>query len=116
MDREVAINRILRDLKMRDLISRDTAGQLRDGEVRVFLNILSVAVMEGTAKKMQAHHLRKIVQYSLDGIKLGEYNSIEEAARAVGYKGKYGRNIIGNSLSGRYKQTKKGHIWKYAEK
>jgi hypothetical protein len=115
MEMEIAVNRILRDLKQFDLIAKDMAGEPKSGEVRIFLNALWVVAQDSKQKEMQAHHTRRVVQYSLDGTKLGEYNSLEEAARAVGYKGKYGRNIIGNSLSGRHKQTKKGHIWKYAD-
>jgi hypothetical protein len=115
MEKDIAINRVLRDMKMFELISKDIAGEVRTGEVRMFLNALWVVAQDSKQQVMQAHHTSRVVQYSLDGTKLGEYNSIEEAARAVGYKGIYGRNIIGNSLSGRHKQTKKGHIWKYAE-
>jgi hypothetical protein len=66
-------------------------------------------------KTLSSRHKRKIEQFTLNGIKIGEFDSIREAAKVVGYGKRYrgGDLIIGNVLAERTKHTKEGHIWKY---
>jgi len=112
MEKDLIINRIVRDMKLFEIIDPVDAEQTKQ-----FMNQLWAACREQTIKEAQAHHKTKIVQYSLQGKKLGEYDSIREAGKAVGYEHKYrgGELTILNVLSGRYKHTKEGHIWKYAD-
>ena len=66
-------------------------------------------------KESASRHKKKIEQFNLTGQKIGEFDSIREAGKAVGYGKRYrgGDLIIGNVLSGRHHHTKEGHIWKY---
>ncbi|SEM93967.1 NUMOD1 domain-containing protein [bacterium A37T11] len=60
---------------------------------------------------MLKHHLKPIVQYSLDGKKIKTYNSIVEAHRATG------ANATGISRTAKgYHHSCGGFIWKYGEK
>lgn len=109
---EVAINRTIRDMKMRGLISEEYSG-----DVRFHLQLLCVAVYEQTRREFQTRHTEKIEQFTLDGKKIGEFDSIREAAQAAGYGKRYrgGDYIILNVLAGRHPHSKEGHVWKYAE-
>jgi len=53
-------------------------------------------------------HYKKVLQYSIDGMLIKEYNSLTEASKCVGDT----IQNISNVLTGRQK-TSKGYIWKY---
>ena len=110
MDKETCINKVLRDVRMAGIV--DEVGTAR---LRPHMEILASAVYEIVRKSLASRNKRKVVQYNLHGVMLGEYDSIREAGIAVGYKNKYrfGELIIGNVLNGRHHHTRAGHIWKY---
>ena len=64
-------------------------------------------------KQTSVHNYREVEQYSLDGVYLATYKSIEEAGRSLNRK-KYGS--ISKCLRDEKQQTAYGFIWKYADK
>jgi hypothetical protein len=66
--------------------------------------------------ELQAHNKSAVIQFDLNGNKIGEFDSIIIAAKQPGYHPIYGRNAIHNCLNGKYDHTKQGHRWKYIEK
>lgn len=65
----------------------------------------------GTGKQRQVEQLSKsVIQFTLDGIKVGEYKSTNDAERETGYK----HQNIGKCCLGKYKQAY-GYIWKFKE-
>ena len=105
MDQEVAVNRVLRDLKMLGLISEES-----NGEVKVFLNALVVVGIEIRSKEISKGTWKKVFQFDSKGNKIGEYVSAMEAAR----KTKSDRKVIErHSKTG--KITRKGHYWSYTD-
>ena len=104
MDKDLAVNRVLRDFVTRKLIYEED-----QEEVRVHLNELWVAGCE-CKRGTPSGNGRKIIQCDRQGKKIGDYGSIAEASRKL----KIHRDAIDRSI--RYKRiTKRGHIWKYAE-
>ena len=106
MDQGRTVNKVLRDMKAFEIIAEDKAG-----EARIFLNQIWVAGYEYYRRHEITHNKRKVELYTLNGTKIAEYDSIEEAARDYGCR----RDAIDTCLNGRTKRTKRGHIWKYAE-
>jgi hypothetical protein len=106
MDMEVAVNRVLRDMKMSGLISEDA-----NGEVKVFLSALWVAGHENGIHKMAVRKNKPVVLYNIEGKVLGEYESIVEAAKANGCD----HLTIERALKSG-KETRTRHIWKFAER
>jgi len=111
MEPEVVVNKIIRDMVGSGLIAEEAAG-----EVRIEVQRAWTAGYDYRGKELQAHNKSKIIQFNMQGIKIGEYNSVVEAAKQPGYHPIYGRNTIFNVLNGKYKHTKQGHVYKYAEK
>ena len=106
MDREVCINKVLRDMKMFDIIHED-----KEGEARIFLNALSVAVYEQRTKELLAHNKKRVIQYNKKDQEIARFSTIAEASRA----NKCSRDVIDDSVTGRIKVSRKGYYWKYAE-
>jgi len=106
MDQGRTVNKVLRDMKAFEIILED-----KTGKARIFLNQIWVAGYEYYRKHEVTHNKRKVELHTLDGTKIAEYDSIEEAAKDYGCR----RDAIDTCLNGRTKRTKRGHIWKYAD-
>lgn len=109
MERDVVLNRILRDMKMSGLISEDS-----NGYVKIYLNAAYVSGVESGIEiergKFGKHRERKIVQYNINMIKIAEYDSILKAAKKM----KCSDRILNVAL--KYGTlTRAKHIWKYKE-
>ena len=112
MDKDTTVNRVLRDMNMQGLITTDVYGNVRSGEARILLNALYVAAWEQRGKELLAHNNRKVLQYNREGVKVGEFNSIKEAAKATNLN----RDVIDRSISGRNKYTREQrYYFRYAE-
>lgn len=112
MDKQSCINKVLRDARMDGII--DEVGVAR---LRPHLDILASAIYDIVRKDLASRNKRKVIWYNLTGDKLGEFDSIREAAVAAGYKDRYrgGDYIIANVLAGRHPWSKEGYIWRYAD-
>ena len=112
MDKDTCINKVLRDIRMDGIVDEIGAARLRP-----HMEILASAVYDIMRKDFASRNKRKIIHYNITGEKLGEYNSIREAAVAAGYKDRYrgGDYIIANVLAGRHPWSKEGYIWRYAD-
>lgn len=110
MDREIIINRVLRDMKQFELIAKDVVGDIREGEARFFLNVLYTAAWESRKKDYNISQERPVIQEDRDHKFLKMYPSMVIA-----------RNVVGMSKTGmidaiKYKKlTRKGYYFKYAE-
>ena len=66
----------------------------------------------GTRNKRIAEKLsKKVLQYSKDGVFIREYNSIVEAAKAIGIE--QNNSNLSKACNGKQK-TCKGYVWKYS--
>jgi hypothetical protein len=110
MIQDIAINRILRDLKQWELISKDINGEVRSGEARLFLNTLFVVGWEEGRKSITHYSERPVIQFDKTGKRIADYSSVTEAARKLKCTrdGLY-KAIKAGSI------THKGHIWVYAD-
>jgi hypothetical protein len=105
MERDVIINKILRDLKAFELIKDDDCGHIRK-----HLELLYGAAWWEGRRSLGGHKRVKLELYIYDIFK-DSFDSEKEAVRIS----KDSEMTIKRSLrSGR--ATKKGHIWKYKDK
>jgi len=102
MKQDIAVNRILRDLKLMEIIPSDT-----DGSIRPYLNALYVAGWDQGRLEVNQHGNKTIGQYDKRGKLFKTYKSRKEAAKITGFseKGIYNSVISGKPL--------KGWTWKY---
>lgn len=103
MNQDIAVNRIIRDMKLAELLTDDNCG-----EARIYLNALWVAAWEARGKVLADQRSLSIQQFTSDGKFLEEYHNILIAA----HKAKYSRGTIYTSLNSG-EPTRRGHIWKY---
>jgi hypothetical protein len=106
MEREVVINRVLRDMKMQEILSEEN-----EPFAIQFLNAVYVAAWEARGKELLAHNKKKVIQYNRENIVIGEFDSILEAAEL----NECNRDVIDDSISGRANFTRRGHYFRYAE-
>jgi len=109
MEKDIAVNSVLRDMKMDGLISEDYSG-----EVRVYLEALWVAGWE-YYRRYETHHngnVSPVAYFGNDDKKLGEYPSVSEACRKL----RIPRKTIDSVLSGKVRRMRNGHYFKYANK
>ena len=106
MEREVVVSKVLRDMKMLEIISEE-----KSGESRIFLNAIYVAAQEQKTKELLAHNKRKVLQYDRAGQLIGTFDSIIEAAA----ENECNRDVIDDSISQRANFTRKGHYFRYAD-
>lgn len=59
-----------------------------------------------------SNQCKKVIQYDLNGNKLNEFYSIEEAARSIGVKSKHLSSCLHEKKG--YSKTLKGYKWKFA--
>jgi len=105
MEQDIAINRVLRDLKMQGLIAEEESAN-----VRFFLNALWVASWEARGSEFGDRRSREIIQLDKKGRPLNEFHNSMEAAKKL----RCARKTIRKSLlTG--KPTDRGHLWKYVE-
>jgi hypothetical protein len=102
MERDVVLNRILRDMKMSGLISEES-----NGDVKIYLNAVYVAGLEA-GKKSLGHGSKIIQQFDRSGNLINTFSSLKEAA----LKTKVTCNGIYKAIS-QERPTSKGYIWKY---
>ena len=103
MDREIVVNKILRDLKFMGLVSEDT-----NGEFKPFLGALFVAGYEQARIEFAARTKKPVVQYNINMEFLKEYDGIEDAAKAL----KVSRETIARAIR-TSRLTSKNHFWKF---
>ena len=111
MDRERAVNKVLRDMKQWGLIASDEEGEVRSGDARFFLNALWVASYEGAIKQNSTRHTRKITEFDREGNELQGFNSVIEASKTLSIP----RSTIGYTLFGKTKRMRNGHYFRYTE-
>lgn len=103
MESDVAVNKVLRDLKATGLIDPNYSG-----EVRPFLEQLWVAGWEKRGKDLVAHNKKKVAQYNNEGRLLNTFESVMSAVKITGH----GKDAIYNSIW-HEKTTRKGYRWAY---
>ena len=108
MDQERSVNKVLRDMKLFDLISKDITGEVRAGEARVFLDALWVAGYEHKTKVNACE--KRVIQEDRDHKIIQEHPSMVVARRIVGMSKQGMINAIKNKLL-----TRKGYYFRYAE-
>ena len=110
MEQDKAVNRVLRDLKQFDLISKTIEKEVRSGEARVFLNALYVAGLEEGLRRITANYKKTIILYNEKDVPVAEYESAAEAARVrkISVRSIY-KAIFKKSIS------KNGYYWQYKE-
>jgi hypothetical protein len=106
MKQETVINSVLRDMKLQKLITEDDSES-----VEAFLNQIWMIAWQERTRMLTAHRKRKIYQFNREGDKVGEFESIRDAAKANGIS----RDMIDDSVSGRTAYTRKhGYYFRYA--
>ena len=105
MDRETAINKTVRDLKMFKLIGEDNIE-----DVKFYLNLLCQVVYEDARRHLYAVNEKPIIHFDIKGTPLEEFKSVAEAARKkkVSIKTLY-QHLFRQSVS------KHGDYWRYKE-
>jgi len=106
MDQEVVINKILRDLKLMEIISEENGGR-----ARIFLNVIWVAGYEYAMREERKNNNRErpIIQYDINHKPIKEYRSIIDACRKLGYA----RNTVILRALKTGTLTQKRHLWEY---
>ena len=108
MDRDKAVNKVLRDMEQFDLISKDVAGDVKSGEARFFLNALYVAGWEGAKHDSYNNCEKPVIQFDRTGKRIARYPSPTIAAKEL----KCTRDGLYKAIKkGTF--TKKGYIWIY---
>jgi hypothetical protein len=103
MKQDVAVNRILRDLKMMGLVMEDTSGELRP-----YLNALFVAGWENGYHDSHQTTAKVIGQYTLEGKLINTYPSLKAACKRTGFsKSGIQHSMIHNV------PTRQRWYWKY---
>ena len=105
MEQEVAINRILRDLKMKELISDDASG-----EIKLYLNALWVAGFESGAKSTFSHGEKTVIEYNSKHNEINSFPSVIIAAK----RKRVDKTTLYKAIH-ENRATKDGHFWKYKE-
>jgi hypothetical protein len=106
MEKDIAVNRIVRDMKMGGIICEDCLG-----EVRKYVDLAWVAGYENGRKQVNQHGNKPIGQYDKKGKLVNTFKSRIEAARMTHFS----EAGIKRSME-EERPTKQGWIWKYLEK
>jgi hypothetical protein len=107
MDKDICINKVLRDLKLQELISKDISGEIRSGEARRYLEALWVAGME---YGLSICNKNQVIQCDKYGVKIKQFDNITDAGKKTGEKVKTIYEAIRRKHS-----TRLGFKWKYAD-
>jgi NUMOD1 domain len=105
MEKDTAVNRIVRDMRMGGIICEDCIG-----EVRKYVDLAWVAGYENGRHIEFGHGSKRIGQYDKNGNLLNIFGSQKEAARKTGFTA---NGIYKAMMNGR--RTKQGWTWKYIE-
>ena len=110
MKQDITVNRVLRDLKQKGLISKDITGAVRDEETKIYANALYVAGWEEKGRLHGDRRSKEVIQMTAGGKEMQSFHNTIHAAKAL----KCSRVPIRRSLlTG--EPTSRGHIWKYKE-
>lgn len=110
MPQEVIIIKVLRDLKLFDLLGKEPTGEFKpDGYYLPFLNMLYVAGYEKGKKALGGHRKRKIELHVTlkDPVK---FDSITEASVLTKESVRTIKRALHSGIP-----TKKNHVWKYVK-
>ena len=105
MNKEIAINKTVRDLKLFKFIREDNTE-----DVKFLLGLLWQVAWETRMHDFGEFRERKIEQYNRNFKKINEFDSQLKAAKKVGYSD---RAILRALQTG--KRTRAGHYWKYKD-
>jgi hypothetical protein len=105
MEKDIAVNRIVRDMKMGGIICEDCIG-----EVRKYVDLSWVAGYENGRTEINQHSNKMIGQYDKRGKLVHAYKSRKQASRITHFS----ENGIYKAMC-RNAPTKQGWIWKYIE-
>lgn len=103
MEQEKVINRILRDMKMADLVDEESKGY-----TRFYLNLVWAAAWEESRKETYGHGSKPIAQVDKKGQIVNIFRSTVEAARKTGYT----KDAVFKALQ-RQSVTRQGWTWRY---
>jgi hypothetical protein len=106
MEMDEAVNKAVMSMRLFQLVDEWDLNL-----VKMFGKELWAAGYDYRGRELSAHHIKKIEQFDLEGKKIGEFDSIKEAAKET----KCCRDVIDEVLYGQRHHTSRGHIWKYAE-
>jgi len=105
MDKDVCINRVLRDMKLQGLISEEA-----NGEVKIYLNAVWVAGYEHKTKELGYLHRKGVIQYDANWKEIRRFEGIKVASIKVRCD-----NLTIERAIKSGKLTRKRHYWKLAE-
>jgi hypothetical protein len=103
MNQEIVINRILRDLKLFELITEDT-----NGEFKPYLNAIFVAGWEQGWLDAHQTTAKAIGQYNLEGKLIATYPSLKAACKRTGFSKSGIQHSMKNNVP-----TRQRWVWKY---
>jgi len=103
MNQEVVINRVLRDLKMMNIIPENTGG-----EIRPYLHAIFVAGWEVGYHDSHQTTAKTIGQYNLQGKLIATYPSLKAACKKTGFSKSGIQYSIKNNIP-----TRQRWVWKY---
>ena len=106
MDEEITVNRIVRDLKMQGLICEDCTE-----EVKFHIRLAYIAGWEEAHFDKYNAEEKEVFQYDRMGNLITSYPSVTKAAKTL----KCTRDGMYKAIK-KGTPTKKGYIWKYADK
>lgn len=110
MDREVAINRVIRDMNLQGLISRDLAGEVRSAEAKIYLGALYTAGWEEKGRLHGDRRSREIIQMTAAMKEMQRFHNATQAGKIL----HCAKRTIRKSLN-TGEPTDRGHIWRYAD-
>ena len=105
MMREAAIRKMIASMYTEGIISIEN-----DERIRTYLGWMYQAGWDARGNELVAHNKKPVIQYDMEGHKLGKYESVVEASKELG--------IVSSTIYESIwydRPTKRGHIWKYAE-
>ena len=105
MEKDIAVNRIVRDMRIGGIICEDCIG-----EVRKYVDLAWVAGYENGRFEIDQRSNKKIGQYDRRGILINVFKSRKEAAKMTHYT----ERAIYNSMY-RGAVNKHGWNWKYID-
>jgi hypothetical protein len=103
MNQDICVNRILRDLKLKELIDSETASELR-----MYFEMAFTAGWENGRYIFGECKERAVIQLNIEGKKIAQFDSQLKASKKVNYSDR----AISRALKTGNK-TRAGHYWKY---
>ena len=107
MDKDTCISKVLRDMKLAGFVVEG-----KDEHVKFHLSMVWTAGYEFFRAREITHNRKKIEYFNRDGDKIGEYDSIADAAREL----KIGRGTVDDILYGKSKGRRNtGNYFRYKD-